>query len=282
MAPANVDSPETASGTRGTGDPLPQIEITTAKWDGDYKVMAYLVPGTDEVFAVHPSLSHINRWTVTHTPTRRALRANLASREEAEDLACWVWCNCLDREGLKSSDIVVAVDAAGARARSRFSRGNVFSGGRRNKGKGGIGTAATEIPPAERFLARRIREIERLRSRWYADHRTRSLALEEERGRVTADTAQLTTRQAAFSADCAQKTADLTRGREELTGRADAIIERERACAEVERAVAVIRNQLAAAIHTVAECGGVDGEFKDSAAMRELRGIRIKGQSDLV
>jgi hypothetical protein len=63
---------------------------------------AYVV-GTDHVLAVHPSHVDAKLWEITHMPTGTGLLTTCASRQEAEEIASWLWLNVLDRAAFNSS-----------------------------------------------------------------------------------------------------------------------------------------------------------------------------------
>lgn len=145
------------------------------------QVEVYMVPGTENVWAVYQNIDRPKRWVGLHVPTGLAAYNDFASREEAEDVLCWIWCNSVDQKGLHSSEGQDVTNAVGARVLSRFRKGGPLKQPRRKRIQK-IGQTVVEVSDAAAHYARRLRELGAEREGWLKQaYSERALLAEQDR-----------------------------------------------------------------------------------------------------
>lgn len=84
---------------------------------------AYEVPRTEGVLVTYKDGKF---WRILHVPTSGFFASKFASREEAEDVACWIWLNVVDWPLFSSTVPNTVAEAAGWRVRCRMAHKNCF------------------------------------------------------------------------------------------------------------------------------------------------------------
>ncbi len=274
------------------GEPIdehgPQLITVRRKYghgEGHFnQVDAYPVHGTENVWAVYRNIDRPKRWVGLHVPSGRAAYNNFASREEAEDILCWIWCNSIDQKGLHSSEARKVTDAMGARVMSRFRGGGPFKQPRRKRTQK-IGQTVVAIPDDAAHYVRRLQELGAEREAWlqqmYGEQELlaeqdrqatlRETTLREAEQKMEIEAKEIRETAVAFAVDQRQKIAD---AKAQVTTLQDQNMRDQQVLTNQGFVLNRLRTAMFHALQAV-DVGAVlaDGE---TSIGRQLRKIRIK------
>jgi len=267
--------------TKEPADPYgpPAIEVERViDWNHKReRRLAYPVLGTEGVWAVYqddPDDNGKRYWVALHVPSGYAVWVEFASREDAEDLACWTWCNSVDQAGSTASSRKEASAALGARVKSRFRQGGPFKTGRR-RWRQKIGRYEVEQTEAEEHFSKRLTELERDRAEFMKMRQREKLILKNRADELAVREADLKERIEKFTVEEGERLATI-REREKRQYDVEVALDNEsRQLDQTAIELRHLRTTMYAALLAV----DLDDGLHDGQLGRRFRKIRIKGDS---